>query len=142
MAKDVGQQMLALRAGDGFDAVVQFTPGTELGDWQPTPAANAPALLPGWGAVTPFAMTSGSQFSPDDIPEFSSTEYAAAFNQVKELGSATSATRTADQTNIALFWANGGGDGHASRPSEHGGADRRAKPRGTRFPKTPGCSRP
>jgi hypothetical protein len=109
LGENVAEQMLALRASDGFDAVVPFTPGADPGDWQPTPPANAAALLPGWGAVTPFAMTSGSQFSPDNIPALASAEYAAAFNQVKELGSATSASRTADQTNIALFWANGGG---------------------------------
>ena len=109
LGENVAQQMLALRANDGATAAVSFTPGTDLGDWQPTPPANAAALLPGWGDVTPFAMTSGSQFSPDGIPAFSSTDYAAAFNEVKDLGSATSTTRTADQTNIALFWANGGG---------------------------------
>jgi len=109
LGKNVAQQMLALRANDGSNAVVPFTPGTDLGDWQPTPPAFAAALLPQWPDVTPFAMTSGSQFSPDEIPALSSTEYAAAFNEVQELGSATSATRTTDQTNIALFWANGGG---------------------------------
>ena len=31
-------------------------------------------------------------------------KYAADFNEVKELGSATSSTRTADQTEIARFW--------------------------------------
>jgi hypothetical protein len=54
-------------------------------------------------------MTSGSQFSPDGIPALTSAEYTAAFNEVKSLGDINSATRTADQTNIALFWANGGG---------------------------------
>ena len=34
-----------------------------------------------------------------------SAEYTAAFNQVKEIGSATSTTRTEDQSNIAQFWA-------------------------------------
>ncbi|MCE9527354.1 MAG: phosphatase PAP2 family protein, partial [Planctomycetales bacterium] len=35
--------------------------------------------------------------------------YTTAFNEVKDLGSATSATRTAEQTNIAKFWADGSG---------------------------------
>jgi PAP2 superfamily/RTX calcium-binding nonapeptide repeat (4 copies) len=109
LGQNVAQQMLALRANDGANASVAYTPGTDPGDWQPTPPAFAAALLPQWPDVTPFAMTSGSQFSPDNIPALASAEYAAAFDEVKELGSATSATRTADQTNIALFWANGGG---------------------------------
>lgn len=35
-----------------------------------------------------------------------SAEYTASFNEVKELGSATSVTRTADQTKVAQLWAN------------------------------------
>ncbi|HZL88513.1 MAG TPA: phosphatase PAP2 family protein [Pirellulaceae bacterium] len=103
---DVADRILALRDSDGSSSVVPYTPGSDPGDWQPTPPAGAAALLPNWPDVRPFAMTSGSQFSPDGIPALSSTQYAAAFNEVKELGSATSATRTAEQTNIALFWAN------------------------------------
>ena len=107
LGQDVATQLLTLRAGDGWDAVVPYTPGTDPGDWQPTPPAGAPALLPNWPDVTPFAMSSGSQFSPDGIPALTSRQYAAAFNEVKSLGAAGSTTRTADQTNIALFWANG-----------------------------------
>jgi hypothetical protein len=109
LGEDVAAQTLALRANDGSGTSVPYTPGTDPGDWQPTPPAGAPALLPQWGDVTPFAMTSGSQFSPDKIPALTSNQYTKAFNEVKSLGSATSTTRTADQTNIALFWANGAG---------------------------------
>ena len=105
----VADKMLALRANDGANAVVAYTPGSDPGDWIPTPPAFAAALLPQWGNVTPFAMKSGSQFAPNSAPALTSTAYAAAFNQVKELGSATSATRTADQTAIAKFWADGAG---------------------------------
>jgi hypothetical protein len=35
--------------------------------------------------------------------------YAAAYNEVKALGSATSSERTADQTQIATYWADGAG---------------------------------
>src|SRR4029450_8870675 len=105
----VAAQMLALRAGDGSDVIVPYTPGSDPGDWRPTPPGNLPALLPNWPNVTPFAMTSGSQFTPDDIPALTSAEYTAAFNEVKSLGDINSAARTADQTNIARFWANGGG---------------------------------
>jgi hypothetical protein len=109
LGEHVATQLLALRANDGSTAIVPYTPGSGPGDWQPTPPANAPALLPNWPDVTPFAMTSGSQFSPDGIPALTSAEYTAAFNEVKSLGDINSATRTADQTDIALFWANGGG---------------------------------
>jgi membrane-associated phospholipid phosphatase len=110
---DVGQQaaaaILAWRANDGSGATVSYTPGTNPGDWQPTPPAFAPALLPQWPDVTPFAMTAGNQFRPAGPPALTSQAYADAVNEVEAIGSATSTTRTADQTQIANFWADGGG---------------------------------
>jgi hypothetical protein len=109
LGANVAAQMLALRANDGSATVVSYTPGADPGDWQPTPPANAPALLPQWADLTPFAMNTPSQFSPSGIPALTSEEYTAAFNEVKAIGDINSATRTADQTDIARFWANGGG---------------------------------
>ncbi|MFO0922935.1 MAG: phosphatase PAP2 family protein [Pirellulales bacterium] len=109
LGKNVADQIIALRSTDGASTPVAYTPQTGPGAWQPTPPANAAALLPQWANLKPFAMTSASQFSPDDIPALTSTEYAAAFDEVKSLGSSTSTTRTEDQTRIALFWANGAG---------------------------------
>src|SRR5437016_863026 len=54
--------MLLLRAGDGWNAIVPYTPGTDPGDWQPTPAAFAPAAFTQWGQVTPFGLAAGSPF--------------------------------------------------------------------------------
>jgi hypothetical protein len=109
LGADVAAQMLALRSNDGATAVVLYTPGSDPGDWQPTPPANAPAVLPQWADLVPFAMSSPSQFSPSGIPALTSAAYTAAFNEVKSLGDVNSITRTADQTAIARFWANGGG---------------------------------
>lgn len=100
------------RATDGAAGAgaVSYTPGTDPGDWQPTPPGNLPAALPGWGQVTPFSMTSGTQFVPTSgPPALDSAAYAAAYNQVMDIGSLTSATRTADQTQAALFWNQAGG---------------------------------
>ena len=106
LGNTVGAAMLALRANDGASVVVPYTPGTDPGEWRPTPPANAPAAAPQWGNVTPWAMTSPSQFrNPDGPLALDSVEYTTAFNQVKEIGSATSTTRTLDQSNIAQFWA-------------------------------------
>jgi membrane-associated phospholipid phosphatase len=101
--------VLASRCHDGANTPVQYHPGTAPGDWQPTPPDNLPALLPQWGQVTPFAMSSGSQFRPDGPPALDSAKYVAEFNQVKALGSLNSTTRTAEQTEIAKFWADGAG---------------------------------
>ena len=101
--------MLAARSNDGSTAVVNYVPGSLPGQWRPTPPAYGPAAVPQWGGVTPFLMTSSSQFRPAAPPALDSAEYLAAYNEVKDIGSANSLTRTADQTNSALFWdtANG-----------------------------------
>jgi membrane-associated phospholipid phosphatase len=100
----VADAVVTWRSTDGSNAVVPYTPGTDPGDWQPTPPAFLPALTPQWPLVTPWAMSSGSQFRPPLPPDLSSSDYATAFNEVKSLGRIDSTTRTADQTQIALFW--------------------------------------
>jgi membrane-associated phospholipid phosphatase len=109
----VAQQILTWRSTDGSSAVVPYTPGTNPGDWQPTPPAFLPALGPQWPDVTPFAMSGGSQFRPGSPPALDSAQYAAAFNEVKDLGRVDSTTRTADQTQIALFWKDATGTSFA-----------------------------
>src|SRR5262249_10394682 len=55
----VAQQILTWRSTDGSGATVPYTPGTDPGDWQPTPPARLPALAPQWPFVTPFALAAG-----------------------------------------------------------------------------------
>ena len=109
VGQQVADQIIALRSTDGITRVVQYTPKTEPGSWVPTPPAFAPGLAPQWPQVTPFALTSGSQFRPGGPPALNSAQYAQEYNEVKEIGKIDSLTRTADQTAIAKFWANGGG---------------------------------
>ncbi|AFZ06919.1 phosphoesterase PA-phosphatase related protein [Oscillatoria nigro-viridis PCC 7112] len=109
LGQQVADQIISLRSTDGITKVVQYTPKTEPGSWVPTPPALAAALAPQWGEVTPFAMTSGSQFRPSGPPALDSAKYAEEVNYVKEIGKSDSLTRTPDQTAIAKFWANGAG---------------------------------
>lgn len=103
--------ILATRGTDGAAGAgaVPYTAAPDPGVWRPTPPGNLPAALPGWGAVTPFVLDSGSQFRPGPPPALGSPEYAAAYNEVMALGSLTNSTRTADQTASAKFWANANG---------------------------------
>jgi hypothetical protein len=101
----VATHMLAARANDGWTVtpplyVLPMTPG----NWQPTPPANAAAAFTHFPGVTPFAIMSGTQFSPQPPPALTSARYAADFNEVKSLGAANSTTRTADQTLVARLW--------------------------------------
>jgi len=107
--ESVANQVLAARANDGSNAIVPPPGGSGPGAWVPTPPAFLPYLLPQWGFVVPFAMSSSSQFRPPGPPALDSQDYAADYEEVKELGPAVGSTRTDDQTEIALFWADGGG---------------------------------
>jgi membrane-associated phospholipid phosphatase len=110
---EVAEQILEWRSTDGSGATVSYTPGTDPGDWQPTPPAFLPALAPQWPDVTPFAISSGSQFRPAAPPALDSADYAAALNEVKDLGRVDSTTRTDEQTQIAKFWNDGLGTAFA-----------------------------
>jgi hypothetical protein len=105
----VATQILAARASDGSDAIVPPPGGSGPGVWIPTPPAFLPYLLPQWGFVVPFGMSSSSQFRPPGPPSLDSQQYAADYEEVKQLGPVVGSTRTADQTEIALFWADGAG---------------------------------
>jgi hypothetical protein len=97
--------LLALRADDGSSLPQPtFTPGTKPGGYQFTPPAFAQPAFTQWSMVRPFALKSASQFRPAPPPALTSKAYVTAFNEVMSLGSATSTTRTADQTQIAQFW--------------------------------------
>jgi hypothetical protein len=102
--------IIAQRTGDGsIPGGVSYTPSGLPGRWKPTPPTFANAGLTHWGLVDPFVMTAGNEFRPVPPPALGSPEWAAAYNEVLELGSATSAIRTADQTASAAFWNPGNG---------------------------------
>jgi hypothetical protein len=107
--ESVANEILAARANDRSNAVVLPPGGSGPGVWVPTPPAFLPYLLPQWGFVVPFGMSSGSQFRPPGPPSLDSQRYAADYDEVKQLGAAVGSTRTEDQTEIALFWADGAG---------------------------------
>jgi hypothetical protein len=55
--------------------------------------------------VRPFSLDSADQFRPDGPPALDSKKWARDYNEVKEIGSSTSTTRTPEQTLAARFWA-------------------------------------
>ena len=103
--RSVAAGILALRSNDhASEAVFDYTvPGAGTpGVWERL--GGAAALLPGWGAVTPFVMRSSSQFRPDGPPALDSEQYATDYNEIREIGSFTSTVRSTEQTGIANFW--------------------------------------
>jgi hypothetical protein len=106
LGEQVARDLVAIRADDGSNATPPpFVPGTNPGDYRPTPPNFPAPVFTTWGHVIPFVLETGDQFRPAPPPALTSPEYAAAINEVQSLGSATSTTRTADQTVIGKFWA-------------------------------------
>ena len=112
--------IIALRATDGSfpdcspmppPPLCLFVGSTDIGVWRPTPSFQpgpppsfSPMLAPWLSIVTPFTLTSNSQFRAVPPPSLTSKRYAAAYNEVKSLGALVNSGRTAEQTEIGLFW--------------------------------------
>jgi hypothetical protein len=113
----VGQQasaaMLALRASDGFANIVlyecsmtpppigEFTPDSGC----PTGPGSAQPVDAKVGGITPFTLKRADVFRPDGPEALESKGYARDFAETRDFGSATSAVRTSEQTDVAWFWA-------------------------------------
>lgn len=97
--------LIAARADDGFRAPVTYTPPDPPvpGVWLPT--ATSPPIGPYLGLMRPFALESADQFRPDGPPDLGSKRWARDYDEVKDIGSRTSTTRSAEQTIAARFWA-------------------------------------
>jgi hypothetical protein len=105
IGRTAARRMIELRAADGSAATPPaIPPGTEPGQYRPTPPAFNPPVFTHWAAVTPFVLDRADQFRPAPYPGLSSSRYADAINEVADFGRDSSTTRTADQTVQARFW--------------------------------------
>ncbi|ROR66788.1 vanadium-dependent haloperoxidase [Agrococcus jenensis] len=102
---EVAAAVIAARADDGFRAPVTYTPPDPPipGVWLPT--ALTPPVGTYLGLMDPFALASADQFRPAGPPDLSSAEWAREYDEVREIGSSASTTRTEEQTLAARFWA-------------------------------------
>jgi hypothetical protein len=111
------QGCLMNRAADGASDNTPYQPGDQPGDHREDPLhAGQGFLTPNWGYVKPFAIRNVADFPIGPPPALNSPEYAAAFNQVKELGAKESVSRTADQTIVGTFWGYDGTPGLGTPP--------------------------
>jgi PAP2 superfamily len=106
--------ILELRANDGSEHAEgrmgdTYAPSSDPGFWRQDPIGLSPlALGYHWGAVKPFVLQSGDQFRVPPPPALSSVEYATAYAEVKNVGGdgiVTPTERSAEQTEIGIYWA-------------------------------------
>ena len=120
----VGLKVLEMRTDDGSEPsevnyyldrysrrgdVLQWSPTGPFYSADPGPvfASFERGLFPGHGQIKPWTMKSGSQFRCDAFYDPASPEFAEAFDMVRRLGGEHSTLRTADESEIALFWEDG-----------------------------------
>ncbi len=104
--RHVAEQILAKRADSGFNKPI---PGKysseEPGKWRETPPGFRPPVLPFWGHVTPFVMTSPDQFRAPPPPPLDSKQYAEETAYVAKVGARDGAERTEYETFSTAFWS-------------------------------------
>ena len=100
LGKRAAAEIAALRANDGINAKESYRPVTSPGVYIPTavPVSSTD------GAVTPWVMTSPSQFRAAPPPALTSDTWTRDLNEIREVAGANSATRSAEQTDIGRFW--------------------------------------
>jgi PAP2 superfamily/PEP-CTERM motif len=109
LGTESAQAMMGLRSADGASSAnYSYLGSADAGKWRPTDNGLAGAL-PGWGKVTPFSMISGDVFRPSINTDMTTQQYTDAYNEVRMYGAKDSTVRTLDQTQVAGFWAAGGG---------------------------------
>lgn len=94
------EEVLAARGADGAAAPGAYRPETAAGRYVPT----AEVVVPQWPGRKPWILERADQFRPDPPPALDSERWAADFGEVCALGGRVSARRSAEQTNVAMFW--------------------------------------
>jgi hypothetical protein len=75
-----------------------------VGYWRPTPPLNAPGAGTQLATMTPWVLVRASQFRLPPPYALDSALYAADLNETKTMGAISGSPRTADQSELALFW--------------------------------------
>jgi hypothetical protein len=103
LGKAAAAAVLAKRAADGANGKEPYVEGTQPGQYRFTAPFDF-AAAPHWRHVTPFVLTSSSQFRTAPAPALTSEAYRRDFNEVKRVGGKVSAQRSSDETHYAAFW--------------------------------------
>jgi hypothetical protein len=105
IGKEAADAILSLRANDGRYAGGTFTTSGGIGIWVPTPPGFLPPAQPWVRFITPWTLSSPSQFRPGPPPSLDSDLWIRDYNETKALGAKVGSIRTPEQTDIGVFWS-------------------------------------
>ncbi len=97
--------LIRARENDGRGADVTLDVEPAPGVWRPTPPDFAPFAVPWLGFVEPLTLESATQFPLDGPNPIDSVAYANEFAETKAYGENDESQRSAEQTEIALFYS-------------------------------------
>src|SRR3984893_13381430 len=109
------------RSSDGSaTAQTPYQPGNQPGNYQFTSPTQTTVVRPGWGNLTPFAITSVSSVAPPPLwgpgtPYASEADYLASPTYVSDLDfvkthGCKGCGQTQDELNLTAFWADTNGN--------------------------------
>jgi len=101
IGEQAAAQCLEMRAHDGVGAPVQYKPVTAAGVYVPT---TLPVSYD-WREVKPWVLKNPAQFRPEPPPALTSAAWTHDYLEIKDYGARTGSKRSAEQTDIARFWA-------------------------------------
>ena len=81
-----------------------YVPPSGSGQWSPTPPNFAPALLPWWGTVRPFALPRADACPAPPPPAYSEQAGSAFYKETEEVYRISRAA-TQEQRQVSLYWA-------------------------------------
>ncbi|MGZ4904027.1 MAG: phosphatase PAP2 family protein [Halobacteriota archaeon] len=108
----VAQEVINRAKNDGANTTWNGTVPSGPGKWYSSASPPQSPLLPNWGNVTPWLLSTSSVIMPPAPPAYGSQAFTAALNEVKQI----SDHRTPEQVAIAKYWADGAG---TSTPPGH-----------------------
>lgn len=91
--------------GGALTRAVPYIPSDAPGAWRRTPPDYRPPLAPNWGRVQPFGIPGVDAFPLPPPPALDSPEYLHPFEQLRQWGAKEPRSRTAEETEVGLFWA-------------------------------------
>lgn len=103
--------MIDQRANDGSSPPQFKIPGPPVpAEWQATPSCPivngvAVGIAFQWQYITPFGISSASDYLLDPPPALTSRRYAKTYNEVMTVGRIDSTERPSDRSDVALFYA-------------------------------------